>query len=125
MMNSSTHSTNANPVSALLNADCDGVLAVIIDIKGPSYRPLGAMMAILADGQRVGTLSSGCIESDIALRAKAALNAGRPAKVMYGAGSDYADLVLPCGGNLEILLVPRPDRQVLEQLDRNQINRKP
>ena len=100
----------------MANAAEDGVLAVITRIEGPSYRPLGARMAIFADGGRVGTLSSGCIEADIVLHAEAAMNSGTPASVVYGRGSPFIDIKLPCGGGLEILLVPRPDREVLARL---------
>lgn len=116
---------NPDPIHALRMTPDDGVLAVIIAIEGPSYRPLGATMAILADGQRVGTLSSGCIESDIEHHAKTALKNKVPLRILYGHGSKFADLALPCGGSLEILLVPRPDRQALEILDDNRIARKP
>ena len=93
-----------------------GVLAVITRIDGPSYRPLGAMMAVLADGRRVGTLSSGCVEADIALHAVEALAEGKPKSVVYGKGSPFADISLPCGGGLEIMLLPAPDVAVLEQV---------
>lgn len=83
------------------------------------------MMAILACGHRVGTLTSGCIESDLEHHAKTALKSGKPMRILYGTGSKYADLVLPCGGALEILLLPRPDRQALEIIDNNKISRRP
>ena len=124
-MNAKIQTQNRDPVNALLRAADGGVLAIIVGIKGPSYRPLGAMMAILADGHRVGTLTSGCIESDIEHHAKTALKSGKPMRILYGIGSKYADLVLPCGGSLEILLLPHPDRQALEILDNNRITRHP
>jgi len=124
-MNASPPAPNPDPIHALRMAPTDGVLAVIIGIDGPSYRPLGATMAILADGHRVGTLSSGCIESDIEHHAKTALKNDKPMRILYGHGSKFADLALPCGGSLEILLVPRPNRQVIEILDDNRITRKP
>lgn len=124
-MNSPAPAPNPDPIQALRLAPTDGVLAVIIDIKGPSYRPLGATMAILADGQRVGTLSSGCIESDIEHHAKTALMNNTPMRILYGNGSKFADLALPCGGSLEILLLPCPDQGVLETLDNNRIARHP
>lgn len=107
---------NADPIDALLLADRDAVLAVIVGVEGPSYRPLGAVMTVFADTQRVGTLSSGCIEKDIALHALQALESGRPRTIRYGRGSPFIDIKLPCGGGLDILLLPRPDREVLGQL---------
>ena len=107
---------NVDPVDAVMARDDEAVLAVITGVEGPSYRPMGATMAVFADGQRVGTLSSGCIENDIALHALQTLATGRPAAVRYGRGSPFVDIRLPCGGGLDILLLPRPDRGVLGQL---------
>jgi xanthine dehydrogenase accessory factor len=103
-----------DPISAL--SDQDGVLAIITGVDGPSYRPLGAMMAILPDGSRIGTLSSGCIEADLTLHAQKALENGQVQNVLYGRGSPFVDIQLPCGGGLEIHLFPNPDRAVLAQL---------
>ncbi len=113
-----------DPISALHLASEDGVLAVIVGVDGPSYRPLGACMAIFDSGRRVGTLSSGCIESDLALHAKAALEKGTPIRILYGRGSPFIDIQLPCGGGLEILLIPRPDRVALAALHENRAVRK-
>ena len=116
----------SDPVAALVAApQDDGVLAVITGVDGPSYRPVGAMMAVLSDGRRVGSLSSGCVEKDIALHALEALSAGTPRHVLYGRGSPFLDIKLPCGGGLEILLLPNPDRAVLGDLARRQAARQP
>ena len=109
-----SHGPKDDPVTALAGAANDGVLAVIIRVDGPSYRPVGAFMAVFpGEKRRVGTLSSGCIENDIALHAGEALKTGSPRTVLYGRGSPYIDIQLPCGGGLEILLIPRPDRETL------------
>ncbi len=104
------------PLAALADADVPGVMAVITGVEGPSYRPLGAVMALFADDRHVGTLSSGCVEADLALHAANALADGNPATVRYGRGSPFIDIQLPCGGGLEILLVPQPDKSVLGQV---------
>jgi xanthine dehydrogenase accessory factor len=93
-----------------------GVLAVISETLGTSYRTVGTMMAFLPDGSRVGSLSSGCIEDDIAEHARAALQTGQAQSLRYGIGSPYFDLKLPCGGGLSILLIPNPDQSVLRRV---------
>jgi xanthine dehydrogenase accessory factor len=105
-----------DPVSELLRLPEDGVLALITGVEGPSYRPVGAIMAVDAAGHRTGTLSSGCVENDIALHAVETLETRRPKVIRYGRGSPFMDIQLPCGGGLEIALVPRPDRTVLRGL---------
>lgn len=108
--------TLADPFDAAAAAHGDVALAVITGTEGPSYRPVGAGMAFLPGGGRVGTLSSGCIEADLALHADRALRSGRPVALRYGRGSPFLDIRLPCGGGLDILIVPRPDRDTLSRL---------
>lgn len=98
------------PLAAALECR-DSVLAVITGITGPSYRPLGEIMAFCGD-RRVGSLSSGCIETDLARHAQTSLQDG-PRTVRYGEGSPWFDLQLPCGGGLEITLIPRPCLRLL------------
>ncbi len=113
-----------DPIEALAQNPRDAVLAIITNVEGPSYRPLGAVMAILADGTRIGSLSSGCIEDDLGLHAQQVLAQGQPRTVRYGRGSPYIDIQLPCGGGLEILLVPRPDVGVMRALRATTVARK-
>lgn len=120
-----TQGLYSDPIDALLLNDSDSVLAVIVGVEGPSYRPLGAVMTVFDDKRRVGTLSSGCIEKDIALLALETLLAGRPRKLRYGRGSPFMDIKLPCGGGLDVLLVPRPDRKVLRRLQERRTARLP
>ena len=91
----------------------DAVLALVVATDGPAYRKAGAAMAFLPSGKRVGSLSSGCIEGDLALHAAASAQDGRIRQLRYGAGSAWLDLRLPCGGGMDVLVVPHPDRAVL------------
>ena len=102
------------PLAAVLAAE-RACLAVIIGVEGPSYRPVGAAMAIDGDGRRTGSLSSGCIDNDVAIHAGEALRDGKPRRLRYGRGSPFLDLQLPCGGGLEIMLLPDPARAPLER----------
>lgn len=114
-----------DPIQALLNGPEDTVLAVIAGVEGPSYRPVGAMMSVLGPRERAGTLSSGCVEADIALHAMEARENGTPALVRYGQGSPFMDIQLPCGGGLDIALVPKPNRAVLAVVMENRQARVP
>jgi xanthine dehydrogenase accessory factor len=106
-----------DPVNALLKRGGEGVLAVIIGVEGPSYRPLGAIMAILSDGTRIGSLSSGCVEADLAVHAQQILITKEPKRLRYGKNSTFFDIQLPCGGGLDILLIPYPDIAILSALN--------
>ena len=115
--------TGADPIQTILETPHESVLAIIAGVEGPSYRPLGAMMAVMPDRTRVGTLSSGCIEADIALHAAETLNAKAPRLVRYGRGSPFVDIELPCGGGLDIVLVPNPDKSALREIADRQSSR--
>lgn len=108
---------NSDPINAILDNDGNGVLAFIIGVDGPSYRPLGAMMAIFPDETFVGSLSSGCVEADLITHAMQCLKDNRPKQIRYGKDSPYFDIKLPCGGGLDILLLPYPDREVLRSIN--------
>ena len=108
------YASNRVPLRRL--CETGGVLAVITQIVGTSYRNLGTMMAFGPQGQRTGSLSSGCIEDDIAEHAAIALKTGQVRSLRYGQGSPFFDLKLPCGGGLSILLIPNPDKAVLQAI---------
>lgn len=114
-----------DPIDAMLSAAVPGVLAVIAGVEGPSYRPVGAMMAVFSDTEHAGTLSSGCIEADIAVHAMHAAETGRARTLRYGRGSPYLDIQLPCGGGLDILLLPAPDHDALRTISENRNKRVP
>jgi xanthine dehydrogenase accessory factor len=78
------------------------VLATLYASEGGSPRGAGAQMLIGSD-RVVGYLSGGCVEADVALHAEAVLASGEPRTLRYGQGGP-ADVRLPCGGSIELLL---------------------
>ena len=94
---------------AALFAACEQGMALctIVGIDGAFSRRLGAQLAIGKDGAIFGSLADGCLEQQLASDA-AALQA--PETRRYGRGSDLIDFRLPCGGGLDILIDPAPDR---------------
>jgi xanthine dehydrogenase accessory factor len=53
------------------------------------------------------------------------LATGRAEILRFGPGSPFLDLTLPCGGGLEILVVPEPDPEVLREALGRLTNRQP
>ena len=104
------------PIEYLRSQDEPGVLSIIIDRTGPGYRSIGAMMAFSHRGDKIGSLSSGCIEDDLWLVAKKSLQTNTPAVTHYGSESKIIDLKLPCGGDMKILSLPNPNRKILENI---------
>ncbi|MBC2665978.1 XdhC family protein [Novosphingobium flavum] len=93
-------------------------LVFVTSVEGGSVRAPGLRMAVAADGEAVGFVSNGCVESDLVAAARRAIAKGAPASLAYGRGSGRIDIVLPCGGRIELLVVPvGPDQlAVLEAL---------
>ncbi len=89
-------------------------LAVVTDTEGGAVRAPGALMAVSSSGDAAGYVSGGCIDADVVQQAQLALQSGSSTKVRYGTGSPFVDIQLPCGGAIDVLLIPDPDLEVLE-----------
>jgi xanthine/CO dehydrogenase XdhC/CoxF family maturation factor len=89
----------------LESAGLDYVLATIVAVKGSSYRKPGALMLLTADGRRMGTVSGGCLESQVASRAWW-LTADGPVVKSYSTAEDDGDRPYGsgCGGVVTLLL---------------------
>ena len=100
-------------------SECGGVLCTIVGIEGSFSRRLGAQIAVLPDGSLAGNLSDGCLEAQLRRDCRDAI---APHVRRYGRGSAQIDFRLPCGGGLNILIDPAPDREacatVLRHLQR-------
>jgi len=67
-------------------------------------------MAVTADGERLGSVSGGCVESAVVMAAQDALRTGRGRTLRFGVSDDDALAVgLACGGELTVLVEPWVD----------------
>jgi xanthine dehydrogenase accessory factor len=82
-------------------------LATVVSTWGSAPRPRGSHMIVHQDGRFEGSISGGCVESDVLHRA-AEVIAGRAAHVAtYGvADGDAWEVGLPCGGEIAVLVQP-------------------
>ena len=91
-------------------------LATLVKVEGSAYRRRGARMLITSDGQQVGTISGGCLESDVVKRSQEVLETGIPTLVKYDTTNED-DLIwglgLGCQGVAYILI----ERLNIEQLN--------
>lgn len=90
-------------------------LVVVTSTEGGSVRAPGALMAVASDGRRCGYISGGCVDADVVAQAQQALEAGKPASLRYGAGSPFIDMPLPCGGAIDIAILPDADEEALQR----------
>jgi xanthine dehydrogenase accessory factor len=92
-------------------------VAMVVDTKRSAPRPLGSRLLVTDDGQMFGSVSGGCVESDVALRAAEVLEQGTPQLVQYGISDDDAfDVGLPCGGEIEVFIAPL-EREEVDRID--------
>lgn len=98
----------------LESSGADYVLATIVAVEGSSYRRPGARMLLAEDGRRVGTVSGGCLEAEVAKRAWW-LTSNGPVVERYSTLDDDGDLPYGsgCGGVVHILLERRKTARVL------------
>jgi len=85
------------------------VLASVFDTEGSTYSKAGARMLINADGDFQGMLSGGCLEGDLAERAREVLSSGKAQMVTYDLGVNNEELWglgVGCDGLMRIFLQP-------------------
>lgn len=74
-------------------------LATLVRARGSSYRRPGARLLIAEDGSTVGALSGGCLEEEVAVRARDVIRTGLPALLSFDTRLRYG-----CHGSIEILV---------------------
>ncbi|MHA6721678.1 XdhC family protein [Sphingomonas sp. RS2018] len=82
-------------------------LATVVSTWGSAPRPRGSHMLVHTDGRFEGSVSGGCVETDI-LDTAAQVIAGAPAVVKrYGVADAAAwEVGLPCGGEIAVMVQP-------------------
>ncbi len=83
------------------------VLATVYETAGSTYSKPGAQMLINAAGDFQGMLSGGCLEGDLAERAREVLRTGRPQSVAYNLAQNDETLWglgVGCDGLMRIFL---------------------
>ena len=90
-------------------ADAPAALAVVVGTEGSTYVRRGAMALFGEAGPEAGWLSGGCLEPEIAVRAKQAIDAARVGWMEIDTRDDedlLSGSALGCRGRLRIALLP-------------------
>lgn len=85
------------------------VLASVFETAGSTYSKTGARMLINSNGEFQGMLSGGCLEGDLAERARKVLTSGTAQMVTYDLGLNDEELWglgIGCDGLMKIFLQP-------------------
>jgi xanthine dehydrogenase accessory factor len=85
------------------------VLATVYDTLGSTYSKAGHRILIAANGDYQGLVSGGCLEGDLAERARTVLESGAPAAMTYDLRDEADDLWglgVGCNGLIRVFLQP-------------------
>jgi xanthine/CO dehydrogenase XdhC/CoxF family maturation factor len=81
------------------------VIATVVGTRRSAPRPLGASLAISASGKMCGSVSGGCVESDVFESAREVFETGEPKFLTYGIDDEMGWSVgLPCGGEIDVFV---------------------
>ena len=87
-------------------------LATVVETRRSAPRPVGAKLVVSESGELYGSVSGGCVESDVAEQAAEVLAGGEPRLLTYGITDDQAwGIGLPCGGEIDVF-VQRLDHEL-------------
>lgn len=82
-------------------------VATVVASRRSAPRPIGSKLVVSESGEIFGSVSGGCVESDVFQNAQEVLASGTPRLVSYGFSDDQAWSVgLPCGGEIDIFIEP-------------------
>jgi xanthine dehydrogenase accessory factor len=85
-------------------------VATVVATRSSAPRPVGSKLVVRDDGSIEGSVSNGCVESDVILAAQEVLGGGEPRLVTYGITDEMAIGVgLPCGGEIDVFVEPHQD----------------
>jgi len=83
------------------------VVATVVATRSSAPRPIGSKLVVREDGSIEGSVSGGCVESDVVMTAQEVRETGEPRLVTYGITDDMAlGVGLPCGGEIDVFVEP-------------------
>jgi xanthine dehydrogenase accessory factor len=82
-------------------------IATVVATRRTSPRPVGSKLAVSEGGELAGSVSGGCVESDVYLAAQDVLAGGPARLITYGITDDMAiGIGLSCGGEIDVFVEP-------------------
>ncbi|OZE22919.1 XshC-Cox1 family protein [Rhodococcus sp. 05-2254-6] len=94
-------------------------LARVVATSGAGPRAVGASMVVTADGEPLGSLSAGCVESVVIHTALEVIRTGTSACELFGySDPDAIEVGLPCGGEIEVFIerIDPSHKQLIDRL---------
>ncbi|AFY57953.1 xanthine and CO dehydrogenases maturation factor, XdhC/CoxF family [Rivularia sp. PCC 7116] len=108
-----------NIISAIDDLEKIGetAIATLVKVSGSTYRSPGARMLINNNGNTIGAISGGCLESDVFEKSQAVIESKNPRVIKYDTTSEE-DMIwglgLGCQGIAYVLIEPLRENQLQE-----------
>jgi xanthine/CO dehydrogenase XdhC/CoxF family maturation factor len=99
--------------------DVPFALATVVGVRGSTYRGLAARQLVAADGSSVGTVSGGCLDTELAVVASRVMASGHPEVVEFDLTADDEAVWgwgIGCNGATELLVEPSASARALAEL---------
>jgi xanthine dehydrogenase accessory factor len=92
-------------------------MARVVATRRSAPRPVGSKLIVSEQGDLAGSVSGGCVESEVVEAAREVLSGGEPRLLTFGISDDLALSVgLPCGGEIDVW-VDEPAADLLDRLE--------
>src|SRR5437879_54749 len=102
--------------SAASIAQVREAVAIVVPRRRSAPRPIGSKLVVTESGEMRGSVSGGCVESDVYEACQAVLRGGEPRLLTYGISDDQAfEVGLPCGGEIDVF-VREYDRELFDRI---------
>ena len=80
-------------------------IATVVATSPLGAAAIGAKLAISETGELCGSVSGGCVESDVYENAREVMESGEPKLLSYGIADEEAwEVGLPCGGEIDVFV---------------------
>ena len=104
----------------------DIALATVVRVRGSAPRLPGARLCVTRSGKMAGSVSGGCVETDVFEHARQVLDSRQPRVASYTIADDDAFRVgLSCGGGIDVLIEPFTVDETWQVLRRSIEDRRP